>query len=113
MLNEIPSPVLIPAPQRLGFWQVVVPFGTTFQPWLESSCCAVEGENVHGANEMLLVSTSGVGGALGIGPQVGSAVLYRKAWIQPCWSIRCWSAFRKYVCRKMYRTGSPPGDVGA
>ena len=93
--------------------QVVVPFGTTFQPWLVSSCCAVAGSNEHGLNEIADVSTSGLGGESGIGPQVGSAVLYRNAWIQPCWSTRCWSAFRKYVCRKTYLTGSPPGDVVA
>jgi hypothetical protein len=68
---------------------VVVPPGTTFQPWLVSSCFASEGENEHGVNGMADVSTSGLGGAKGIGPQVGFAVLYRKAWIQPFWSIRC------------------------
>src|SRR5579872_4711568 len=113
MLNEIPSPCLIPAPHRLGFVQVVFPPGTTFQPWLVSSDCAVEGENEHGPSPIADVLTSGLGGDSGIGPQVGSAVSYRKAWIQPCWSIRCWNAFRKYGCRKMYRTGSPPGDVVA
>ncbi len=75
MLNEIPSPCLIPAPHRLGFVQVVVPFGTTFQPWLVSSCCAVDGANAHGLNEMADVLTSGLGGENGMGPQVGIAVL--------------------------------------
>src|SRR5579863_3066505 len=113
MLNVMPSPALMPAPHRLGFWQVVVPFGTTFHPWLESSCFAVDGEKEHGDRGMDDVLTSGLGGANGIGPQVGIAVLYRKAWIQPFWSTRCWSALRKYVCLKMYLTGSPPGDVEA
>ena len=49
-----------------------------------SSCCAVEGENEHGLNEIADVLTSGLGGENGIGPHVGTAVLYRNAWIQPC-----------------------------
>src|ERR1039458_8187779 len=104
MLNEIPSPLLIPVPHRLGFWQVVVPPGTTFQPWLDSSWLAVDGENAQGALPIAEVLTSGLGGASGIGPHVRSAVLYRNAWIQPCWSIRCWSALRKYGCLKTYLT---------
>ena len=104
---------MIPVPHSVGFVQVVVPFGTTFQPWLVSSCWPSTVENAHGLNGIAEVSTSGLGGANGIGPHVGSAVLYRNAWIQPCWSIRCWSAFRKYVCRKTYLIGSPPGEVVA
>src|ERR1700756_4480608 len=113
MLNEIPSPDLMPVPHRLGFEQVVVPPGTTFHPWLVSRDFAVEGENAHGVNGIAEVLTSGLGGENGIGPQVGFAVLYRNAWIQPFWSTRCWSAFRKYVCRNTYLIGSPPGDVDA
>ncbi len=94
MLNEIPSPWLIPVPHSPapdpGFTHVVFPPAATFQPFWVSSCCAVDGENAHGLNEIAAVLTSGLGGDSGIGPQVGSAVLYRNAWIQPCWSIRCW-----------------------
>ena len=40
----MPSPAVMPAPHSLaavpGFWQVVVPPGATFHPWLESSWAA-------------------------------------------------------------------------
>ena len=36
-------PCLTPAPHSDGVLQVVTPFGTTFQPWLVSSCLASVG----------------------------------------------------------------------
>src|SRR5581483_11197687 len=101
MLNEIPSPLVIPVPHRLGFWHVVVPPGATFQPWLARICLAVETENVHGLNERAEALTSGLGGETGTGPHVGMAVLFRYALIHPCWSSRCWNAWRKYIWLKI------------
>src|SRR5512142_3270644 len=61
----MPSPAVMPAPHSLaavpGFWQVVVPPGATFQPWLESNWAAALVENGNG---LLATSTlsSGLGG---------------------------------------------------
>ena len=62
---------VIPAPHSSGpvpgCWQVLVPPGTTFQPWLESSCAAALTENGNGF-VVALKLTSGLGGSEGIGP---------------------------------------------
>ena len=42
-VKDRPWPCLTPAPHRLGLVQVVVPFGVTFQPWLDSSDLALAG----------------------------------------------------------------------
>ena len=83
-----------------GCSQVVVPPAATFQPWLERIVAAAAVENGYGFVDALTL-TSGLGGDTGIGPYVGIAVSCRKAWIQPCWSIRCWNAWRKYSCLKI------------
>ena len=42
--HELPGPWLMPGPHMAaGSVQVVVPFGTTFQPWLVSSALALAG----------------------------------------------------------------------
>ena len=46
---------------------MLVPPGTTFQPWLESSCAAALTENGNGF-VVALKLTSGLGGSEGIGP---------------------------------------------
>ena len=42
-LNDRPWPDLTPLPHWLGLVQVLVPLGTTFQPWLDSRLLALVG----------------------------------------------------------------------
>ena len=71
MLNEIPSPAVIPAPHSFaavpGCSQVVVPFGATFQPWLERIVAAACVENAYGFVDALTLA-SGLSGDTGTGP---------------------------------------------
>src|SRR5436309_347919 len=72
--NEIGVPAGIPAPHSPdpdpGFWQVVVPPGTTFQPWAFSTDTALDGLNGYGA-VVALAGAYGEVGADGVGPYAG------------------------------------------
>src|SRR6476469_1677158 len=77
--------------------QVVVPPGTTFQPWSVSSFLAAAMSNGNG----LVVALAGVKsffGTAGTGPYDGAAALRKTPLISAGWSCRCASAWRMYSC---------------
>src|SRR5271165_3110085 len=63
-------PAVIPGPHRLGVAQVVVPPGTTVQPWLVSRLLALAGLYGNGSPALLWGDRNGVTGLLPTGPTV-------------------------------------------
>src|SRR5215472_19103700 len=95
-------PAVIPAPQYPGavpgFTQVVVPFGTTFQPLLASRSLALPGLYGYGSPALPLPDSQLVTGAAPTGPTVTFPYPRSGPASTAPWFIMYASACRKYSC---------------
>src|SRR5215472_17413940 len=100
-LNAIAWPDLIPAPHLAGSVQVVLPLGTTCQPWLVSRALAAEGSYGNGLPDLSDGDRYGVRGLLPTGPTVSVPYPRSGPLMMASWFIRFSSAARKYCCWMM------------
>src|ERR1700730_5188186 len=91
-------PAVIPGPHLAASVQVVVPFGTTVQPWLVSRLLAWPGLNGNGSPFRPVADSHLVAGVAATGPTVTAPYPRIGPLMIAAWFIRHASAWRKYSC---------------
>src|SRR5260370_38314830 len=91
-------PAVIPGPHLAASVQVVVPFGTTVQPWLVSRLLAWPRLNGNGSPFRPVADSHLVAGVAATGPTVPVPYPRTGPALSASWVIMYPTAWRKYSC---------------